>query len=107
MEELRLLIYDVVGKLQNMQEEGLETMSLEDLSTSAFAIEKMSKSIVNIEQSVAKSATHSQAILPVHRRVKQEALNEAQAKISANAEHAGVSKATVETILKDVFNIKQ
>lgn len=42
MEELRLLVYDVVGKLQEMQEKELETMSLDDLSTTAFSIEKMS-----------------------------------------------------------------
>lgn len=97
MEELRLLVYDFVGKLQDMQEKELDTMSLEDLSQTAFSIEKASKSIVNLEQAISKNATHTEGI-------KQATLSEAQTKINQNAERAGVSKETVNTILKDVFN---
>lgn len=99
LEELRLFIYDFINKLQNIME-GMETMDLKELSEAGFTLDKVSKSILSVEQAISKNATHTE-------QIKQVTLAEAQTKINANAAKAGVSKETVKTILKDVFNIKE
>ena len=62
------------------------------------AIEKSTRGIINLENAIAKNNQHTEEI-------RNKALQEVQAKALNNANSAGISQDTVNTIFRDVFNI--
>ncbi|WP_288550155.1 phage protein Gp27 family protein [uncultured Brachyspira sp.] len=100
MEELRFLIYDFVGKLQEIQDEEVINMDIKEISQAANAIEKATKGIINLENAIAKNNIHTE-------QIKNATLQEVQKKAMVNAQRAGISQDTVKVILTDVFNIKE
>lgn len=99
MEELRMLVYDFIGSLQEMQESEVATMDIKEIERMSNAIEKSTRGMINLENAISKNNQHTQTI-------RNEALQEAQAKAMNNAMSAGISQDTVNTIFRDVFNIE-
>ena len=98
MEEIRMLIYDFVGSLQEIQNSEVANMDIKEIEKMSNSIEKATKGIINLENAISKNNQHTEEI-------KNKALQEAQIKAINNANSAGISQETVNTIFRDVFNI--
>lgn len=98
MEEIRMLIYDFVGSLQEIQNSEVANMDIKEIEKMSNSIEKATKGIINLENAISKNNQHTEEI-------KNKALKEAQIKAINNANSAGISQETVNTIFRDVFNI--
>lgn len=100
MEEIRVLLYDFIGKLQTMQDGEVSDMSIKEISQMAVSIEKATKGIINLESAIASNSKHSQ-------QIREATLNEVREKAIERAKSSGISQKTVDTILADVFNINE
>ena len=100
MVEIRVLLYDFIGELQSIQDEGVSDMSVKEISQMANSIEKATKGIINLENAIASNSKHAE-------QIRQSTLAEVQEKAINNAKSAGISQKTVNTILADVFNIQK
>ncbi|CCG55772.1 putative Mu-like prophage FluMu protein GP27 [Brachyspira pilosicoli WesB] len=98
MEEIRMLVYDFVGSLQEIQNSEVANMDIKEIERMSNAIEKSTRGIINLENAIAKNNQHTEEI-------RNKALQEVQAKALNNANSAGISQDTVNTIFRDVFNI--
>lgn len=99
MEEIRVLLYDFIGELQSIQDEGVSNMSVKEISQMANSIEKATKGIINLESAIVSNSKHAE-------QIRQSILTEVQERAINNAKNSGISQKTVDIILTDVFNIR-
>lgn len=98
MEEMRLLVYDFIGSLQEMQNNEVENMGIKEIERMSNSIEKATRGIINLENAIIKNNEHT-------KQIREATLQEVQEKAINNAKSAGISQDTVNAILSDVFNI--
>ncbi|WP_245580742.1 DUF3486 family protein [Brachyspira alvinipulli] len=62
MEEIRMLIYDFVGSLQEIQNSEVANMDIKEIEKMSNSIEKATKGIINLENAISKNNQHTEEI---------------------------------------------
>ena len=94
-EYIRLMVFDLITELENLKDNGGEVKP-EELSEIIY---KVSRAIKELEQADKLNAQREAEI-------KSEAMKEAAEKVETVCKQKGVSKESMDMILREVFNIQ-